>query len=83
MIRIIDSDTQTTYNEQLERQYNALEKPDLHLVDYLSIYEIGMPADLINCGKKCGETGIAKRLLVDCEAKRMRLRQVRRPVQTN
>ena len=71
LIRQINSNTQTNYNEQLERQYLDLNAVDRYVVDHYKQFEIGMALELIKIdGYK--STGIAKKLNTICDVSRMR-----------
>ena len=70
LIRQINANTQTNYNEQLERQYLDLNAVDRYVVDHYKQFEIGMALDLIKIdGYK--STGIAKKLGSICDVTRM------------
>ena len=62
----INNNSQTNYNEQLERQYQCLDSVHRFVVDHYKLFEIGFPVDFIKLdGYKT--TGISKKLKSICQ----------------
>jgi hypothetical protein len=80
LIRSINSNTATDYNEQLERQYEDLNSIDRYVVDNFEKFVLGVPLHLISInntsskGKevKYSQNGISKKLNALCDIERMR-----------
>jgi hypothetical protein len=67
----INNKTETDFNEQLERQYNDLNKVDKYVVDHFESFEKGMILENIKI-EGYGSTGISKKLNSICDCVRMR-----------
>ena len=75
LIRIINSRTNVDYNEQLERQYNDLNKIDRYIVDHADEFLRGIALDDIGNIDGYKRNGIAKKLSTNCEVNRMRVKK--------
>ena len=74
LIRQINNNTQTTYNEQLERQYLGLNAVDKYVVDNYERFVKGICLEQIYVeGYK--STGIARKLNAVCNVKRIAAKQ--------
>lgn len=82
LIREINSNTQTSYNEQLERQYQDLNSVDRFVVDNHKLFEIGLALDDIKIeGYK--STGLARKLNGICDVNRITARQYQKLIDAN
>ena len=78
LIRVINSRTDVDYNEQLERQYNDLNKVDRYIVDHADDFIRGIGLEDIDRIEGYKQTGIAKKLSQSCHVKRMRRNQYKK-----
>ena len=75
LIRTINSRTEVDYNEQLERQYNDLNKIDRYVVDHYEEFIRGVALEDISDIEGYKRIGIAKKLTSNCTVVRMRMKK--------